>query len=211
MRHSHASAVEARPDGLASASPLWFGLPRPYPQGAGLRSDFVPAGYLISSAEDMTHYLVAQLNGGRYEGTALLSPIGVDTLHRPAAPAGLSALGGSYGMGWFVGRRDQLGNTIWHNGSAGGMHSMAVILPAQKWAVVVLTNTESLLYEFLSRIEVIADNVAAMLTQRPLAGTLTGLYYAFDVVAVLMLLLAVRVLPPRAGQPRVVVRDGAET
>jgi CubicO group peptidase (beta-lactamase class C family) len=126
----------------------------------------------------------------------------------------LSALGGSYGMGWFVWRRDQLGNTIWHNGSAGGMHSMAVILPAQKWAVVVLTNTESLLYEFLSRIEVIADNVAAMLTQRPLAGTLTGLYYAFDVVAVLMLLAVralVRVLPPRAGQPRVVVRDGAET
>jgi CubicO group peptidase (beta-lactamase class C family) len=202
MRHSHAFASDAKPDGLASSSPLWFGLPRPYPQGAGLRSDFVPAGYLISSAEDMTHYLVAQLNQGRYEGTALLSSTGVDTLHRPVALAGLSALGGSYAMGWFVGPRDQLGSTIWHNGSAAGMHSMAVILPAQKWAVVVLTNTESLLYEFLSRIEVIADNVAAMLAQRPLAGTLTGLYIAFDVVAVLMLLLALRALVRVLRQPR---------
>jgi CubicO group peptidase (beta-lactamase class C family) len=205
MRHSHASAAEAKLDGLASPTPLWFGLPRPHLQGAGLRSDLVPAGYLISSAEDMTHYLVAQLNGGRYEGTAVLSSAGVDTLHRPIASAGRSGLGGSYAMGWFVGPRDYLRNTIWHNGSAAAMHSMAVILPAQKWAVVVLTNTESLVYEFLSRIEVIADNVAAMLTQRPLAGTLTGLYMAFDIVAVLTLLLAmwtlIRVLG-RRRQPR---------
>jgi CubicO group peptidase (beta-lactamase class C family) len=205
MRHSHASAAEAKLDGLATPAPLWFGFPQPRLQGAGIRSDFVPAGYLISSAEDMTHYLVAQLNGGHYDGAALLSSTGVATLHRPVAPAGLSAVGGSYAMGWFVGSRDQLGTTIWHNGSAAGMHSMAVILPAQKWAVVVLTNTESLLYEFLSRMEVIADNVAAMLAQRPLAGTLTGLYTAFDVVAVLMLLLAARTLVRvlrRRRQPR---------
>ena len=36
----------------------------------------LPAGYLISSAEDMAHYLIAQLNQGNYGGSAVLSPAG---------------------------------------------------------------------------------------------------------------------------------------
>lgn len=95
-------------------------------------------------------------------------------------------------MGWFVGPQGGLKHTIWHNGSAAGMHSVVVMLPAEKWGVVLLTNSESVLYEFVNRVEVIADNVAAMLTGQPMAGTLAGLYWAFDGVGVLVIALAVR-------------------
>jgi CubicO group peptidase (beta-lactamase class C family) len=61
----------------------------------------LPAGYLISSAEDMAHYLVAQLNDGSYEGETLISPTGMGETHSPAVPTG--AIDTSYGMGWFVG------------------------------------------------------------------------------------------------------------
>lgn len=60
--------------------------------------------------------------------------------------------------------------------------------------MVLLTNSESVLYEFVNRVEVIADDVAAMLTGQPMGGTLAGLYLAFDAFAVLMVALTVRQL-----------------
>src|SRR5918994_1501635 len=62
MRHSFTSEAEARPQGLATGHHYWFGRPAAadLPYNRGLR----PAGYLISSAEDLAHYLVAQHNNG---------------------------------------------------------------------------------------------------------------------------------------------------
>lgn len=63
-----------------------------------------------------------------------------------------------------------------------------------KYGVVVLTNAESALYEFLGRTDVIADNVASMLVGQSLNGTWAGLYFAFDAAAMLMIGLLVRKL-----------------
>ena len=74
MRDSFTSAAAAERHGLATGYNYWFGRPRaadlPYNRG------LVPAGYLISDAEDMTHYLIAQLNNGRYRSASVLSPDG---------------------------------------------------------------------------------------------------------------------------------------
>ncbi|HVS07440.1 MAG TPA: serine hydrolase domain-containing protein [Candidatus Dormibacteraeota bacterium] len=209
MEHSFASLDAAKRDGLASASTLWFGMQQAHAQGAGFRSDTVPAGFLMSSAEDMSHFVAAQLNNGQYPstGASLLSAAGVAELHRPAAAAGLSAQGGSYAMGWFNGPRSNLRDTIWHNGSAASMHSIVIMLPAENWGVILLTNVESILYETLARIDIIADNVASLLTNRPLAGTLAGLYLVFDAVAALVIALAVRNLA-RIVRGRRKVRTG---
>jgi len=48
----------------------------------------VPAGDLISSAQDMAQYLIAQLNDGRYLETAVLSSSGIAQLHDPAGSDG---------------------------------------------------------------------------------------------------------------------------
>jgi Beta-lactamase len=140
----------------------------------------------------MSHYLMAQLNGGKYAGSSVLSPAGMAQLHAGTAPAGLSALNGSYAMGWFSGRRGKIAQTVWHDGSAAGMHAMVVMVPAKDYGVVVLTNSESALYEFLARTDVIADNVASMLLGLPLGGTLAGLYIGFDIAALLIVALALR-------------------
>ena len=65
MHNSFTSQVEAQQHGLSSGYQRWFGFPvasgdLPYPRG------MVPGGYLISSAEDLGHYLIAQMNQGRY-------------------------------------------------------------------------------------------------------------------------------------------------
>ena len=55
----------------ASGHRWWFGIPfsvtLPYN-----RSE-LPAGYIISSAEDISHFLIAQMNGGRYRDSSVLS------------------------------------------------------------------------------------------------------------------------------------------
>src|SRR6266498_5597209 len=99
MRHSFTSEAEAEPQGLATGHHYWFGRPAatdlPYNRG------LLPAGYLISSAEDMAHYLIAQLNDGRYASATVLSPARMAEMHRPAVPT--AEANTSYGMGWFIG------------------------------------------------------------------------------------------------------------
>ncbi len=62
MRHSFTSEAEAEPHGLATGHHYWFG--RPVVADVPYNRGLLPAGYLISSAEDMSHYLIAQLNDG---------------------------------------------------------------------------------------------------------------------------------------------------
>ena len=68
MRHSYPAKEAAQQNGLAMGYRYWFGHPFP---AAHLSSPAgsLPSGQLISSAEDMAHYLIANLNGGRYGGT----------------------------------------------------------------------------------------------------------------------------------------------
>lgn len=83
MRHSYTSRKEAKPNGLAMGHRHWFSLPfpardLPIPQGS------LPSGQLISSAEDMAHYLIAHLNEGRYGDVQILSEAGIQELQRGA-------------------------------------------------------------------------------------------------------------------------------
>ena len=59
MRNSFTSETAAQPAGLASGYNYSFGRPRASHQA--YNRGLLPAGYLIASAEDMTHYVVAQL------------------------------------------------------------------------------------------------------------------------------------------------------
>ncbi len=79
---------------------------------------YLPTGGLIASVEDMTHYAIAQLNGGRYGEPSILSPQGITELHAPAIPTGGDQ---HYAMGWNVSTVDGI-PTIWHNGDAGRNH-----------------------------------------------------------------------------------------
>jgi len=93
----------------------------------------VPAGFLAASAEDMTHYLTAQLNGGQYGGRAILTPEGIRTMHTPEA-------GHSYGFGWFA-----FGDRIWHGGDNENFHSDVIVDLDSGWGLVVLMNTNDAL------------------------------------------------------------------
>src|SRR5262249_52133164 len=162
MQHSHVSHAAAVRDGLASGHLAWFGMPfpaeRPYLPG------MLPAGFVVSSAEDMGRYLIAQLNDGQSGGASVISPEGLAELHRPAVPL-TSSSKTSYAMGWFVGPFGGV-PAIHHGGDLFNYHADMVLIPESRWGVIVLTNTNSLGLLGHADTDHIAGNVIRLLVDR---------------------------------------------
>lgn len=165
MNHSYTSQAEAKVNGLAVGHRYWFGYPvaiydLPLPLG------YLPSGQLISSAEDMAHYLIAHLNGGWYKGEQILSSEGMDEMHRGVAEQRvMGKLVATYGMGWFVTKIDQT-EVVSHGGNVPDFSSYMAILPEQKKGVVLLINSDH--YGLPVILPEVGDGVAALLVgQQP--------------------------------------------
>ncbi len=85
------TSQQAQQHGMATGYRWWFGFPIPATLPY-LRAE-LPAGYLISSAQDMAHYLIAQVNGGQYRNRSILSPQGIAFMQTRSARV-------PYGNGW---------------------------------------------------------------------------------------------------------------
>jgi CubicO group peptidase (beta-lactamase class C family) len=139
MRHSYFSKTVAQQNNLAMGHRYWFGFPIPtpnLPQPIGS----LPSGQLISCAEDLAHFLIAQLNGGRYGNVQILSEAGIDAMHRGSVEMiemGLSI--GKYGMGW---ESRVEGNTtlVSHSGIVPEFGAFAGLIPDQKKGIILLYN-----------------------------------------------------------------------
>jgi len=161
MRHSYTSYSEAARHGLAQGHRYWFASPvatadLPIPRGS------LAAGYLISSTEDMAHYLIAQLNQGRYGGVQILSPEGIAEMHRPAAEwEMMGASLGQYGMGWIIEDHDQV-RIVSHSGIVPDFFAYMAILPEQKKGLVLFLNADHFLMSNFTLLEV-GKSASAML------------------------------------------------
>ena len=139
MSQSSYYQPEAIPSDSATGYQQWFGFPVanhvPLPRSGN------GGGGLIASAEDMTHFMIAQLNQGRYGSVSLLSPAGIAEMHTPAARDGNTEM--FYAMGWEVETVDGL-PTLSHNGDHGNFHA-DMSLTSDGWGVVMMTNANGLL------------------------------------------------------------------
>lgn len=141
MHHSHTSKAQAKRDGLAIGHQFWFGIPvavpdLPDPSGS------LPSGQLISSVEDLSHYLIAYLNGGRYGEAQILSPESIGAMHHPAVETMMLGYErGWYGMGWYV---VELGLTkaFHHSGLTPDFFAYMALLPEQKKGLAFLVNAD---------------------------------------------------------------------
>jgi hypothetical protein len=165
MRHSYTSKATAKQNGLAMGHRHWFSLPFPAPNLPIPRGS-LPSGQLISSSEDMAHYLIAHLNAGRYGDVQILSGAGIDELHRGVKEYitfGISA--GKYGMGWFEIDLGQM-KTFSHGGNVPDFSAFMALLPGQKRGVVLLLNADP--YGLPPILEEVGIGVTALLAgQQP--------------------------------------------
>jgi len=156
MTNSFTSDTEAQIHDMATGYRRWFGLTvpsdLPYLQHA------IPSGYIISTAEDMTHFLMAHLNEGDYSNLSILSTDGIAELHRPVAQSGNEY----YGMGWVIGSANEM-PVLWHHGSTPNFHSTMLIEPEMNRGIVVLTNIGLFQVWHLGVSRVIAEGIASIL------------------------------------------------
>ncbi len=130
MVHSYAAPEQAT--GVATGYQYFFGFPRPRPSPDIPAT--VPAGRLISSAEDMCHYLAMWLDDGRYNSTALVTSAGAGELRQPAAEVTSYV---RYAMGWYT---NPDASVTWHGGSTESFRASMKILAEDGLAVVTLYN-----------------------------------------------------------------------
>lgn len=129
MQHSYTSQAEAKKNGLATGYTALFGFMIPF-KGPE-RKAFI---HLLVSSEDMAHYMVAQLNNGKYGANSVISSQGMDRTHTPLMPELYH-----YGMGWAI-------NNIYiaHNGAMENFRADVFMRNGEngdKWGVAVLINS----------------------------------------------------------------------
>jgi len=161
-------------------------------------------GFLVSTVGDLSHYLSAMLDGGRYDGRSVLSEAGVRALTTQATTATAIKAPGGYGYGWF--QRPTSGQQfVIDPGITRNSHADLVLVPQQHVAVAVLSDAESALYvTTIPRFDVLAMNVAGIASMGVApTGLVEGFYLIFDLIAlaVLALYLAILVRVLRARTP----------
>lgn len=145
MMHAYTTLDEGRANQMASGFYPFFGFPIPtlawMPYSLAVR----PSAGLIASAEDMTHYVIAQLNGGRYQEAQILSPAGIETLHMPGVSLGNDV---GYAMGWLTWTFEEAARggesvpgAVSHIGTWTGFTSNVVMIPEKQIGIVLLLNS----------------------------------------------------------------------
>jgi CubicO group peptidase (beta-lactamase class C family) len=111
-------------------------------------NNLAPAASIVSNVNDLSHWLIMQLDSGRYQGKEIISWKALQktrianswvksekSLKYPTHLTG-------YGLGLFM--QDYAGRQVyWHTGGAGGMVSNVCFVPEEKLGIAILTNNDN--------------------------------------------------------------------
>ncbi len=105
--------------------------------------NLAPAGSISSSVNDMSKWVMAQLNNGKVgprqfiPEAAILTPRTAQDIVYDGGPGNTEL----YGMGWFL--KDYAGQRIvFHTGGVNGYVSSVTMVPEQNLGIIILTNTD---------------------------------------------------------------------
>jgi CubicO group peptidase (beta-lactamase class C family) len=111
-------------------------------------NNLAPAASIVSNVSDLSHWLLMQLDSGRYEGRQVLPWAAVqktrdiNTIISSRKSATLPMHFTGYGLGLFAG--DYAGRQVyWHTGGAGGMVSNVCFVPEERLGIAILTNNDN--------------------------------------------------------------------
>jgi CubicO group peptidase (beta-lactamase class C family) len=109
--------------------------------------NLAPAGSIGSSVSDLSHWVLMQLNDGKYEGKQVVP---ADAIAQTRTPHSIIGNGGTlynkghfelYGLGWgleeYCGRK-----VVSHTGGVNGFVTSVTLVPEEKLGIIVLTNTD---------------------------------------------------------------------
>ena len=112
-----------------------------------LIDNLAPAGSISSSVKDMSHWLMMQLDSGRYNGQQVVP---LRAIAQTRLPHSILGNGGAlfneghfalYGLGWFL--QEYCGRKIVaHTGGVNGFVTSVTLIPEEKLGIIVFTNTD---------------------------------------------------------------------
>lgn len=149
LNMNQALALSAEMPGAENkaASHTWFDgklLKLPYP----VIDNLAPAGSIAASAREHAHWLMMQLDTGKFEGkqivpkAAILKTWTPQTIVSPNKSGLLPSQFGLYGLGWFV--QDYAGRrVISHTGGVDGFVTSTCFVPEERLGILVFTNTDA--------------------------------------------------------------------
>lgn len=190
MTHSKALAEAAKAPGVTPGYLNYFGLKGAYQDSGQIPGSIVPAGGIISSASDMTHYLIVQMNDGVYRGKRVISSASLNLMHTSAVKVDADSAvpdASGYGMGWGIGTLNG-SNIISHDGQLHDFQTNMAILPQEHIAVVMLVNEYSPLLNESQAYEGMMQGITTG-SFPAIDHSFTRYYIIFDSVVIASLLL----------------------
>jgi CubicO group peptidase (beta-lactamase class C family) len=103
----------------------------------------VPAGWVMSTAEDMGRWLIVHLSGGVIDNQQIIPAGVIEELHTPGISYEENSIEIGYGMGWFIADSDSGLSMVWHGGDTSNFSANMVLLPDQQLGVAVLINSQT--------------------------------------------------------------------
>lgn len=103
-----------------------------------------PCGGLYTTAEDLSHLLIAHLNGGVYNNAKILNSSSLDLMHTVQYPDSMPYFNRRYGLGWIVIEKNDEPYRMGHSGSVPYyIANMGVLIP-DNISVIYFYNSEAL-------------------------------------------------------------------
>ncbi|MDY6826519.1 MAG: serine hydrolase [Bacillota bacterium] len=137
MNNSYLSKAGGKAGGMAAGHVKWLGFP--FATDVQYLENSLAAGFIISSVEDMSRYLLMHMNNGQFANQSIVSEGGTTELQRPGT---VKEGNSDYVMGLVNLSLDDL-DLIGHDGSTPGFNAGMAFAPENQWGVVVLTNTSA--------------------------------------------------------------------
>jgi CubicO group peptidase (beta-lactamase class C family) len=156
LQMAHTTADPLHAPGLSTGFTRIFGLNVPLKEPPNQPD--IPAGYIVSTVEDMAHYVIAMNHQGEYRGAKLLSDQGMRALFRPQLDG--------YAMGWNIG--SSFGTThISHGGANRTFHTYVDLYPNRDRGFVLIVNQGSQPDHFVSASQLFLGLDALVLGHNP--------------------------------------------
>ena len=111
------------------------------------RMRMYPAGGLYTTVSDLSHFFIAHINGGVYNGVRILKEETVEEMHRLQPPGNFDPNTASYyGLAWII-EINPYGfnvNITGHSGGFYGVHTWMYYIPSENVGVVYFTNGDKI-------------------------------------------------------------------
>ena len=98
-----------------------------------------PAASMRTSIEELSHFLIAYMNGGKYNDVRILNESTVELMHTSHYPP--NEQGREYGLGFVISESDSGKKEVGHSGGWPGVHTLMKFRPESNTGFIIFTNS----------------------------------------------------------------------